>query len=291
MPKISVLTPLYKTHDDVLRETIESVLGQTYGDFELLLLDDSPPGERKQAVVEEYKDERIRYEVNETNLGISDSRNKLMKLARGEYFAVLDHDDVMLPTRLEKQVAYMDEHPEVGVLGSYVEWMKKHSINRQPTDHQSISLRLMTSCCVVHTATMLRRSVIEQTGAQYEKRWSPAEDYALWLFLLSHTQFHNLPEALTRYRCHENNTSKLQKSKMDICTAGLLALAETRNPLLYKQYLNSTPHVILVRIFGFIPLIRAVGRRNRDTVRWVVWLFNFIPILIIKKRIRQHQGW
>ena len=84
MPKVSVLIPLYKTNDAVLRETIESVLGQTYRDFELLLLDDSPPGARKQAVVEEYKDERIRYEVNEQNLGISGSRNKLMEIARGE---------------------------------------------------------------------------------------------------------------------------------------------------------------------------------------------------------------
>ena len=286
MPKVSVLIPLYKTSDAVLRETIESVLGQTYRDFELLLLDDSPPGARKQAVVEEYKDERIRYEVNEQNLGISGSRNKLMKIARGEYFAVLDHDDIMLPTRLEKQVAYMEEHPEVGVLSSYVEWMSNHGINRQPTDHHSIRLRLMTSCCVMHTAAMLRRSVIEETGAQYEQRWSPAEDYALWLFLISRTRFHALPEVLTRYRYHENNTSKLQRRKMDACTAGLLALAETQNPLLYKEYIYSVPHIILVRLFGFIPLIKAVGRRKFDTVRWVVWLFNFIPILIIKERMR-----
>ncbi len=288
MPKVSVLIPLYKTRDDVLRETIESVLGQTYRDFELLLLDDSPQGERKQAVVEEYKDERVRYEVNEKNLGISDSRNKLMELACGEYFAVLDHDDVMLPTRLEKQVAYMDEHPEVGVLGSYTEWMKSHGINRQPTDHHSISLKLMTSCCVMHTSTMLRRSVMELTGARYEKKWSPAEDWALWLFLLSRTQFHNLPEVLTRYRWHEDNTSKLQKNKMEICTTGLLALAETYNPLLYREYIYSAPHIILVRIFGFIPFFKAVGRRNRDTMRWVVWLFNFIPLLVIKQRIRQY---
>lgn len=286
MPKVSVLIPLYKTCDDVLRETIESVLGQTYRDFELLLLDDSPLGERKQEVVGEYEDERIRYEVNEENLGISASRNKLMRLARGEYFAVLDHDDIMFPTRLEKQVTYMDEHPEVGVLGSYMTSTKHHGITRQPTDHRSISLRLMTCCCVAHTTAMLRRSVMEQTGAQYEQQWSPAEDYALWLFLLSRTQFHNLPEALTRYRYHEHNTSKFKKGEMNIRVAGLLALAETSNPLLYKEYLYSVPHVILVRLFGLIPLIKAVGCRNCDTMRWVVYLFNFIPVFVIKKRVR-----
>lgn len=286
-PKVSVLVPLYKTQDDVLRTAIESVLGQTYHDFELVLLDDSPVAERKESLVREYKDERIRYEVNEENLGISASRNKLMQLARGEYFAVFDHDDIMLPERLEKQVAYMDQHPEVGVLSSYLGDFTGGVVDDSlPTNHHDICLGLMTYCCVMHTTAMLRRSVIEQTGVRYEQEWSPAEDYALWLSLISKTKFYTIPEVLTLYRFHPTNTSKLQKGKMQECTAGLLALAHERNPRLFKEYVYTANHIILIRLFGFIPLIKAVGRFKRDTIRWVIWLFGICPILIIKRRTR-----
>lgn len=109
--KVSVLVPLYKTQESHLRAAIDSILNQTFGDFELLLLDDSPAGEDLAGIVHSYQDSRIRYVRNEINLGISASRNKLFDLAQGEYLAIMDHDDISLPQRLEKQVAYLDAPP------------------------------------------------------------------------------------------------------------------------------------------------------------------------------------
>ncbi len=103
-PKVSVLMPLYKTNEAYLREAIDSVLNQTYTDFELILLDDCPTDTREHVVCT-YNDERIRYLKNERNLGITPSRNKLLDLARGEYIAVMDHDDISHPERFAKQVA------------------------------------------------------------------------------------------------------------------------------------------------------------------------------------------
>ena len=116
MPKISVLTPLYNTEPDQLKEMIESVLAQSFSDFEFLLLNDSPDNTELESLVKGFSDPRIRFFSNEENLGISESRNKLLGLASGDYIAILDHDDICYPTRLEKEAAYLDSHPDVGAV-------------------------------------------------------------------------------------------------------------------------------------------------------------------------------
>ena len=104
-PRVSVLTPIYNTNPAHLREMIESILNQTFTDFEFLILNDSPDNAKIEKIVKSYKDKRIKYFKNETNMGITPSRNKLLKMARGEYIAVFDHDDISVPTRLEREVA------------------------------------------------------------------------------------------------------------------------------------------------------------------------------------------
>ena len=108
MPRISVLMPVYNTRPEHLREAINSILAQTFTDFEFLILNDCSTDPAVEEVVKSYDDPRIIYAVNEHNLGISGSRNKLLDMAKGEYLAVMDHDDVSLPERLEKQAAFLD---------------------------------------------------------------------------------------------------------------------------------------------------------------------------------------
>ena len=107
MPKVSVLTPLYNTNPSFLKEMIESILNQTFKDFEFLLLNDSPENKELKKIVESYNDRRIIYLENEKNLGISKSRNKLLELAKGEYIAIFDHDDISLPERLENRWIFL----------------------------------------------------------------------------------------------------------------------------------------------------------------------------------------
>ena len=127
MPKVSVLTPIYNTEPEHLRQAIESILNQTFTDFEFIILNDSPWNTEIEDIVLAYKDARIKYVKNDKNIGISKSRNKLLSLASGEYLAIFDHDDISLPTRLEKQVDFLDKNykilkPEI----------KKSSICYQP---------------------------------------------------------------------------------------------------------------------------------------------------------------
>ena len=194
MPKVSVLMPIYNTKEEYLREAIESVLSQTFKDFEYIILNNSPTNTALDDIVASYKDERIRYVKSDYEMGISKGRNKLMELALGEYLAVLDHDDICLSTRFEEEVKVLDEHPEVGVVGCWVERFPSTKIAEYPEHNEDIERYLMQGCAVAHTAAMIRKSVVN--GVQYEEAYSPSEDYCMWCRLLGKTKFYNIPKVL-----------------------------------------------------------------------------------------------
>ena len=116
MPKISVLMPIYNTQEEHLREAIESILNQTFSDFELIVIDDcstDTTGEILKRLAE--RDERVKVHPNEVNLRLPSSLNKAISLARGRYIARMDADDIALPERLERQYAFMEAHPNVAL--------------------------------------------------------------------------------------------------------------------------------------------------------------------------------
>ena len=115
-PKVSVLMPVYNTKEAYLRTAIESILKQTFTDFEFLIMNDNSTDKNVEKVILSYKDPRISYSKNNKNLGISGARNKLVDMAHGEYLAIMDHDDESLPERFQKQVDFLDAHPDVGVV-------------------------------------------------------------------------------------------------------------------------------------------------------------------------------
>lgn len=213
MTKISVLMPIYKTPENYLREAVESILNQTYKDFEFLILDDCPSDDR-ESIIKSYSDKRVKYFKNSRNLGISASRNKLIDIAAGEYLAVMDHDDVSLPERFAKEVDFMDKHSETGVVGTWYRVMSKNKDKKKFIVNSQIEKDLMYNCAIVHPSAMIRKSVLDGNNIRYEEQFSPAEDYALWCRLIGRTKFANIPEVLFCYRDHENNTSHLQAERM-----------------------------------------------------------------------------
>ena len=176
MPKVSVLTPLYRPPEDYLREMMESVLHQTFSDFEFILLNDCPEDTATDEIVASYGDERIVYLKNETNLGIAASRNLLIEKAKGEYLAVVDHDDVSLETRLQKEVKFLDEHPNCGVVSSWYQKMygKRNLVRKRPETNAEIVAAMSEGCAVIHPAAMIRKSVLNQFHIRYEPEFSPA---------------------------------------------------------------------------------------------------------------------
>ena len=275
--KVSVLTPIYKTDERFLRETIESVLGQTFGDFEFLLLDDCPE-DRREAVVRSYDDPRVVYLKNERNLGISASRNKLIGLAKGEYLAILDHDDVCRAERFAKEVAYLDAHPECGVVSG---WTKPTcgGVNAYPEDDHAIKVAMMAGISMWHPAAMVRRSALGEL--RYEADFTPVEDYMLWMRLASRTVFHNLQEVMIDYRWHETNTSVVRKRELDAQDLRVKAWAKVNLPELYAEYELSRRTERRVRLLG-LPVLKILADRRETSVR----LFGGIPLLRISRRFR-----
>lgn len=282
MPKVSVLMPIWNTQEEHLREAMESILNQTYRDFEFLIINDSPDNTKLDEIVASYDDSRIRYARNEKNVGITPSRNKLLQMAEGEYIAIFDHDDISEPQRLERQVAYLDSHPEVGVLGAGVREFPGGREVHYPENDEEIRLGLMWGCMIPHSAAMVRRELLVQHNICYEECFSPSEDYALWCRLIPHTKFHNLPEVLFRYRFHANNTSRSQAGKMERATYAIRSFVAADNPALHREYLMRATHTTRIRLFGVIPFLKIVRRANRTRV----YLFECIPLFASKTVIK-----
>lgn len=271
LPKVSVLTPLYRTNHEHLNQMILSVLNQTFGDFEFLLLNDSPEDKTLRCAVESFDDTRIRFLENEENCGISISRNRLIEEARGEYLAVLDHDDICLPERLEKQVAYLDAHPDVGIVSGFVEALSTGKVKPKchPEKNLDIKRRLLSENCLAHSAMMIRKSIIDETKVRYDSSFFPAEDYMLCIELMRYTQFHNLQEVILRYRDHDENTShkyiELMEDKRrviaSIARRDFGAFEDRRySNWLFLGFLKigkvkKTHRGKLFLLFGFIPLM------------------------------------
>ena len=281
MPRVSVLMPVYNTKPDQLREAMDSILAQTFTDFEFLILNDCSTAPQVEEVVKSYSDPRIVYTMNERNLGISGARNRLLDMARGEYLAVMDHDDISLPERLEKQVAFLDTHPDVGVLNTQFEHMEKGKVSQLAMDDISIKKSLMMHCGgMCHPSCMLRSSVLREHHIHYEEMFSPSEDHALFCRLLPYTKFATLPEVLFRYRNWQGNTSHRQAKKMEAATQGVLKFARRDNPELWAM---AQVHIIHTWRYRFCELVvLSKGQTWRET-RWK--LFGVLPVWRVKETL------
>ncbi len=276
-PKVSVLTPIYNTNPQHLRECVESILNQTFKDFEFLIVNDSPDNTEIERIVKSYKDKRIKYIRNEVNMGISAVRNKLLELSTGEYLAIFDHDDISMPERLEKQVAYLDANKEVGVCGCHTEWFPKIERQNFPEDNLRIKFELMDRCCVPHSGAMIRKSVMVDNDIKWESAYSPAEDFMLWVRLVGKTMFHNIPEVLLRYRNVDGNTTHRQKARMTDRDALIRSIAYKEYPYLVKGYANLIKRR-WIKLFNFIPVIRITNGRERKIK---FYLFGLIPLFSV----------
>jgi len=282
MPKVSVLMPVYNTKEEYLRTAIESILNQTYEDFEFLILDDCPSSPRED-IVKSYQDKRIKYAKNEKNLGITGSRNKLIDMAKGEYLAVMDHDDISLPTRFEKEVAVLDKNPEIGVVGANIHKIIANKDVVQPEFDEDIKIGLMMKCVVTHPSSMIRKSVLIKNNISYEEHYSPAEDYKLWCRLIGVTKFYNIQEILLNYRDWNGSTTNSSGNKMDMATLEIWAQNEINYPILWKTFDKvKAKKVKTIRLFNCIPFLKIVEKGRRKQIL----LFDFIPLLSVKNSIK-----
>lgn len=281
-PKVSVLTPIYNTNAQHLRECIDSVLAQTFTDFEFVILNDSPENTALDKIVASYTDKRIRYYKNDHNMGIAASRNRLMQLARGEYMAIFDHDDICAPDRLAVQTAFLDENPNVGVVSSLLEIFTDSGfkcILATPWMDTDIKIMMTRDCCIAHSAAMIRKSLLAENHIEYDAFYSPAEDYQMWAQLIPITRFHNIQRPLVRYRRHTNNTSVRQIVRMSAAHRAIALDLRNKFPAYWNEVRHSDSANITLfrlRLFGRIPLLKVKNNH--------IYLFEIIPVFKIKWR-------
>lgn len=222
-PKVTVLMPVYNG-EPYLRKAIESILNQTFTDFEFLIINDGSV-DRTVSIIELYNDPRITLIHNESNLGLVATLNKGLDLARGEYIARMDSDDLCLPERIAKQVLFMDLHPEVGVCGTGYEDMKTGRNIIRPTEHEDIiEFMLKSGCALAHPTVMIRTAVLRKNRLYYDPDYQQAEDFELWTRMIKVTHLANIPEVLVRHRTHSSQISRKFAQELELKTNQILDL-------------------------------------------------------------------
>ncbi|TVQ19765.1 MAG: glycosyltransferase family 2 protein [Leptolyngbya sp. DLM2.Bin15] len=211
-PTVSVVLPVYNA-ERYVAQSIESVLSQTFTDFELLIGDDCS-SDRSLDIINHYaaQDARIQVIQNPENYGGGKTRNCLIAQAKGTYVAAMDADDISLPDRLALQVQFLEDHPEVVCLGGAHDLidgdgrlLTRLHLPEQDEEIQSLALAGHGSIC--HPCAMIRRSVLKDLGG-YDEAMISAQDLDLWLRLGERGQLANLPDAILKYRLHANSVSQ-----------------------------------------------------------------------------------
>ncbi len=214
-PKVSVVMSVFNG-EKYLREAIESNLNQTFSDFEFIIINDGST-DKTQEIIEEFadRDSRIRF-INQSNMGLTKSLNKAIKLARGEYIARMDADDIALPERFEKQVAFLEKEGDVALVGTaYYEIDDKGGvIGRKVFPQSDVEIRkiMLKYNPFFHASVMIRREVFEVVGL-YGESIPFAQDYDLWLRIAGKYKVANLPDPLMKRRYTPANISIAQENE------------------------------------------------------------------------------
>ena len=226
-PKISVVVPVYKTPEVFLREMVDSVLGQTYGNVELCLADGSEEDHGPQKILEAYaaQDSRVRYEKLPKNLGIAGNTNAALDLATGEYVALLDHDDFLEEHALFEMVKWLQTHPEADMIYTDEDKVSFDSATFfQPHFKPDFNPDLLRTNNYICHFLMVKRTLMEQAG-KYRESFDGAQDYDFILRCSELAQeIDHIPRVLYHWRCHPASTAGNPESKMYAYEAGRRAL-------------------------------------------------------------------
>src|ERR1700761_935396 len=227
MLAVSVVMPVYNA-ERFLREAVESILAQSFEEFELIAIDDGST-DGSAEVLDSYArgDARLRV-MRREHAGLPATLNAGCALAQGKYIARMDADDIALPARFERQIEFLETHPRVAVLGTQLEQILEDGahlgVSNHPLEHAEITANMQKFCCIHHPTVMMRATALRTLGG-YREAFHGAEDHDLWLRAAEQFELANLPEILLRYRLHTQSLSfqELEQQVMAAMAAELSA--------------------------------------------------------------------
>lgn len=205
-PSITVVMPVYNT-ERYLRQSINSILSQTFGDFEYIIIDDCSTDDSLD-IINSYPDIRIKVVKNQKHLGVSASANKGFILARGKYIVRMDADDISLPERLFQQYEYMEKHSKVDLCGSRVRIIGSHRTWKYPSEHEKIKCRLLFNSSFAQPSLIFRKSTFVKNNLYYNNNFIRGEDYELWVRSIDKLKCSNMCEVLLLYRMTQKKKQK-----------------------------------------------------------------------------------
>lgn len=266
-PEITVVMPVYNA-EAYLKDAIESILNQTFINFEFIIIDDAST-DNSFKIIEDFskKDDRIIILRNENNLGIAETRTKGTKYARGKYIAVADADDISTSKRFEKEYNYLEMHRECGVVGGFIQLFDSDSgkiigVRKYFEDDKNLRKKLFLYCPVAQPVSMIRKEVFDNIG-YYDPRYPPAEDLDLWFRIGTKYKFANIQEILLKYRVHKKSATISKIQKMESMTLEIrnkyssgYGYSMTLSDKIYNFGISITKYIIPYKI--------------------KIWVFNFM---------------
>ncbi len=275
-PSVTVLMPVYNA-SRFLREAVTSVLEQRYSDFEFIIINDGS-ADGSAGIITSFRDERIRVINNERNLGLIATLNKGIQLANGKFIARMDADDVCLPDRLSKQVEFLEQHSDVAVVASLVDFINTDGgvTGNWSTDQSAVTIeeiaRVMTRTnCIAHPSVMIRTEIAR--AYLYRSNQKGAEDWDLWLRLLSDgKRIAKLSETLLLYRIHADSITAGDKRKEVLEVRLLRVLRKFLIGRFMQFQWNAFFFQVLIGMFRTIARhwkVNLIPRRARYTKRFL----------------------
>ncbi|MBU3019374.1 glycosyltransferase family 2 protein [Paraglaciecola agarilytica] len=232
---VTVLIPTFNS-EKFISAALDSIILQTYRPLEVIILDDAS-SDKTVDIIKDYQKENefIKLYENEFNLGIIPSRNRLFELPNSDFLAVMDADDICHPERIEKQVMFLIQNPDISVVGSWYQFFgEKKGVVRLPTDDYSIKSTLFISNALCNPATLIRHSFLKKFKLRCNIEYAGAADYLFWIDCAQYGKLANIPQVLLDYRVHQkqesiHNNTRQRRAHLRIVTEQLNKLGVTYN--------------------------------------------------------------
>jgi glycosyltransferase involved in cell wall biosynthesis len=298
-PKITVFMAAYNAAE-FIAESISSILNQTFNDFELLIVNDGST-DNTSSIVEMFNDSRIRLINNDGNKGLPDTRNRLLKLARGEYIAILDSDDIAYPDRLQAQFEFLNEHPEIALCGGHAKIIDQDGIiqNKKlivPTG-ENVNLELLFVNPFINSSTMFRTYVFREVNGYRD--FALSEDFDLFVRISEKYLTTNLDKFLVKYRIHGKNitikrSNEQVKSEREILQNMQATLGIVSNQVLINLHLELfTSNLNPSNYSEYYKLFKEMKTANQQSKRYTFeqfdrYLFNQWYEIIKLQRSNKH---
>lgn len=270
-PKISVLMPVYNA-EKFLNEAIDSILEQTFKDYELLIINDAST-DRSKEIILSYKDPRIRYFENKKNLGRPRTSNKGLRLAKADYVARMDADDVSLPDRLKTQLEIVEKDNNVGLVASWIVLIDENNNNkggwhtdRKNNSPEEIFYTLFFENCLANSSVLFKKDIVLKIGG-YNESFERAQDYELWSRLAKLTKIVKIRKVGVKYRTYAQNTTPkiinqqcLNEQKVFLKNVSdLLSEKINSDILLSIKYNNSASMVKKNKLFDILSAFNKIN--------------------------------